>query len=290
MTDWNTDVIDTLAKQLLLVGDPRRRRLGTGWQHAHAPGSSLEFHDYRSYAPGDDPRRVDWRVFARSGQLVLRRHRAEIQQQVHIILDASASMGIHPEKWQAAVEAAALLATIAQRGGGRVLLTVAQDTKNTTQHNTLQSSRTWAPLLRSTEPAGAAGLTVGAGGSAAGITGEERILISDGLLPQGVTAARHWLRGAGSVSLVQVLTADERQPSPCGPVELHDVEGGRSTLIIDERACIAYQQRLQRLHEQWRQALRGVGGDVIACRAEDGIHGVVRAAVRNGLLLNGAAS
>jgi hypothetical protein len=60
-------------------------------------GESAEFVDYKDYVPGDDARAIDWRVFARSDRLVLRRHAAERQLPVTIVIDASADAGTGPE-------------------------------------------------------------------------------------------------------------------------------------------------------------------------------------------------
>lgn len=55
-------------------------------------GSSIEFHDYRAYAPGDDPALIDWRVFARTDRYYLRTFEQETNLECHIFLDSSGSM------------------------------------------------------------------------------------------------------------------------------------------------------------------------------------------------------
>lgn len=56
-------------------------------------GFSQEFAEYRAYTPGDDLRHVDWNVFARTDRAYLKRYRGETNTAIHILLDASASMG-----------------------------------------------------------------------------------------------------------------------------------------------------------------------------------------------------
>ena len=56
-------------------------------------GFSQEFAEYRSYAEGDDPRFIDWNVFARSEKMVVKRFLGETNSHLMILLDASASMG-----------------------------------------------------------------------------------------------------------------------------------------------------------------------------------------------------
>ena len=43
-------------------------------------GFSQEFAEYRAYTPGDDLRHVDWKLFARTERMFLRRYRGETQQ------------------------------------------------------------------------------------------------------------------------------------------------------------------------------------------------------------------
>jgi uncharacterized protein (DUF58 family) len=55
-------------------------------------GFSQEFAEYRAYTPGDDLRRVDWNVYARTERLFLKRFRGETNTLLTILLDASNSM------------------------------------------------------------------------------------------------------------------------------------------------------------------------------------------------------
>ncbi len=56
------------------------------------PSAGAEFSQYRSYGPGDDPRRVDWRVYARSDRFFVREAETERDVTIRIVIDASASM------------------------------------------------------------------------------------------------------------------------------------------------------------------------------------------------------
>jgi uncharacterized protein (DUF58 family) len=55
-------------------------------------GFSQEFAEYRPYSPGDDPRRVDWNVFARTERIYLKRYHGETNTLLTLLLDCSASM------------------------------------------------------------------------------------------------------------------------------------------------------------------------------------------------------
>jgi len=56
-------------------------------------GFSQEFAEYRAYAEGDDPRFIDWNVFARTDRTYIKRYIGETNTRLEILLDASASMG-----------------------------------------------------------------------------------------------------------------------------------------------------------------------------------------------------
>ena len=55
-------------------------------------GFSQEFAEYRAYTPGDDPRNVDWNVFARTDRTYVKRYRGETNSPLTMLLDASNSM------------------------------------------------------------------------------------------------------------------------------------------------------------------------------------------------------
>jgi len=63
-----------------------------GPRRSIAAGRGSTFKDYRIYAPGDDIRLIDWRVYARTDNLYIKVKEEERNLTVHIIIDGSASM------------------------------------------------------------------------------------------------------------------------------------------------------------------------------------------------------
>src|SRR5215469_1694756 len=55
-------------------------------------GFSVEFSDYRDYQPGDDLKHLDWRLFARSDKLYVKRYTMETNARFYLMCDTSASM------------------------------------------------------------------------------------------------------------------------------------------------------------------------------------------------------
>ena len=74
-------------------------------------GLSVEFSEYRDYQPGDDPRTIDWRFFARSDRLCVKRFEQETNARCYVACDTSGSMDYRgPRAWASKMEAARVLA------------------------------------------------------------------------------------------------------------------------------------------------------------------------------------
>ena len=83
-----------------LAGDHRSRR------KSDAP----EFADYRTYTPGDDFRRIDWKAYGRLGALYYRLGEAQDELALHLLVDTSPSMDFGlPNKLEYACQLAAAL-------------------------------------------------------------------------------------------------------------------------------------------------------------------------------------
>jgi uncharacterized protein (DUF58 family) len=65
----------------------------TGLHRSPFFGFSQEFAEYRAYSEGDDPRFVDWNVYARTERTYIKRYIGETNTRLVLLLDASASMG-----------------------------------------------------------------------------------------------------------------------------------------------------------------------------------------------------
>ena len=99
----------------------------TGARRSPRKGGAVEFADYREYAAGDEPRRVDWKAYARLGLLYVKEYLDEKQDAVLFIVDTSASMdwGAGEEhKGRYALRLAAGLGTCVLAGNDRLAVTV----------------------------------------------------------------------------------------------------------------------------------------------------------------------
>jgi len=66
--------------------------LGHGIHVGRERGAGVEFSEYRAYAPGDEWRRVDWKLLARADRYFVREAERDSHVAVWLVLDASASM------------------------------------------------------------------------------------------------------------------------------------------------------------------------------------------------------
>lgn len=94
-------------------------------------GSNAEFAEHKGYVVGDSISDVDWRVFARTRELFIRKYNEETDMAVHLIVDVSGSMNYqgagHEKKVVRAARIAAALAYLMIRQGDKVSLTVIND-------------------------------------------------------------------------------------------------------------------------------------------------------------------
>ncbi|MBB5209783.1 DUF58 domain-containing protein [Chiayiivirga flava] len=96
-------------------------------------GQGLEFSQYRAYEHGDEPRHIDWKLFARADRYFVRDAEREAGLAVWVVLDATASMQqadlATPErsKWTVARTLAAATIDIAHRQGDRFGLLLVRD-------------------------------------------------------------------------------------------------------------------------------------------------------------------
>lgn len=96
-------------------------------------GLSVEFSEYRDYQPGDDLRHLDWRLYARSDRLYIKKYTQETNVRMYLVLDTSASMKYRgPAGWGSKLDVArtigAALALLMLRQNDAVGLLTLEDT------------------------------------------------------------------------------------------------------------------------------------------------------------------
>jgi uncharacterized protein (DUF58 family) len=82
----------------------------TGAHRSPLKGASVEFRQHRFYTPGDEPRRLDWRVLGRTDRPYIKEYDEETNLRAVLLLDSSGSMGYGGEKREPKFEYACRLA------------------------------------------------------------------------------------------------------------------------------------------------------------------------------------
>lgn len=110
-------MIDPQALMRIRNLELRARSVVEGFWHGlhRSPyhGFSVEFTEYRSYSPGDDPRYLDWRLAARSDRYFIKKFEDETNLRCHLLVDQSRSMAYGPGGVTKAQYATTLAATFA---------------------------------------------------------------------------------------------------------------------------------------------------------------------------------
>ena len=99
----------------------------SGTHRSRLRGVSPEFTEYRPYRQGDDPRRLDWRLLARTNRAYLRITSDRATLSTLVLVDASASMAFPDKslgKWSHARRVAIGLTSIAHASGDPVAVAV----------------------------------------------------------------------------------------------------------------------------------------------------------------------
>lgn len=243
------DNLALLTRHSMATGRPGRRR-------SPRAGSSMEFADYRRYAPGDDFRRIDWRAYARLERLFLRVFEAEENIPVTILIDCSDSMQYGtPAKSELAVSLAAALAYIALKNEDSVILGALTDRLATSRRAGSGKHAIWTvgEFLQRLPHAGTTDLNralydTGRIATGPGLT----IIISDFLAPGGYqTGVRALRQFRQEAALLQILAPDEIDPQIQGDWQLRDSEGGSKVEVsVSASVLQAYRERLDDFTEE----------------------------------------
>ena len=116
--------MEGVAQHLRLPLSQRSWKGTTGNWLGVGIGSSIDFQDHRPYLPGDDPRYIDWMVYARTGQYTMKLYREEVSPHVDLIVDLSASMSLHKAKYRRVIELIYFCVESALQAGASLRCTV----------------------------------------------------------------------------------------------------------------------------------------------------------------------
>jgi uncharacterized protein (DUF58 family) len=222
-------------------------------------GMSVEFSSHREYAPGDDLRHLNWKLYARHDRLYIKEYDADTNLNLYLMVDASASMGCANtgrSKLNYAASLAAALAHLALKQRDAVGLTLFAD--RVLEHlspratpiqldeilatiaafNVQRATETGSALNEAAELAKRRGMVV---------------ILSDlfGDLTTIVRGLDHFRYLNHEVLIFHILDPWERDLSLDGNIRFRDLESGEMLTTQAEGIREAYRQAV----DDWRQQL-----------------------------------
>ncbi len=236
-------------------------------------GGGIEFADHREYYPGDDYRYLDWNVFARHDELLLKRFQEEEDLHVYLLLDCSRSMAFgDPVKFDYARRVAAALGYIAladldrvavvgyagdivadlplTRGKGRILALLKFLEGLETQGSATDLARVVTNLVHRGQRRGLA------------------IVLSDLFDPKGFQGGLDLLRHHRyEPHVVHIVDRKDADPGFKGDIELQDVESGTVRKVtVTERNLRQYRKIFKEFVESVQQYCNSyaIGGALAA--------------------------
>lgn len=229
-------------------------------------GGGIEFADHREYTPGDDFRYLDWNVYARHGELLLKRFQEEEDLHVYFLLDCSRSMGFgEPAKFDLARQVTAALAYIALADLDRVAVVAFSDNIVADFPLTRGKARILS-LLRFLEELTPQGTETDLARVMTGFTHRTQrrglaIVVSDLFDPGGFERGLDLLRHRRyEPSVVQLFDPREADPDLLGDVELFDMETeSLQKVTITERTLKRYRQIFNDYQEAVQTYCRNYG-------------------------------
>ncbi len=246
----------------------RRAFLGTrqGGHISLKRGHGLEFSDYRRYELGDNPRHIDWGVYARSDKLIVKTFQEEQDLSVLILIDPSNSMHTGPSsaKWDRAGALALALSYVALMEQDRVSLHI-PGVLETPFLTGARAIHTLASALKNAHPKQPADLSRSVQQSISKIRFPGlAIFISDFLMPLENTRGFTDLPRAKNLDIcaIQLLgEADTKPFNTSSDALAEDSETGeRVAFAWDAQSQTRYEYLLQKHNAEVRQAFlsRGV--------------------------------
>jgi uncharacterized protein (DUF58 family) len=232
-------------------------------------GGGIEFADHREYIHGDDLRYLDWNIYARYGDLLLKRFQEEEDLHVYILLDASPSMDRADEggvsKFTLARQIAAALGYIALADLDRVSI-VSYDSQLRATLPLMRGKDQVLGMLRFLEGLHCGGektdlqAAVGQFVQRAPRTGLA-IVISDLYDQDGFRDGVDRLRYARfEPHVIQIHTPHEASPPFLGDVQLIDCESGvEKKVTVTERKLRQYKELFQKFLEDVETYCRNHG-------------------------------
>lgn len=233
----------------------------TGRHKSPFRGFSVEFAEHRPYFPGDDPRYLDWKAFAKLDKLFVRQFEQETNMRCYLLLDASGSMGYgsaNRSKLEYAVKLSALLAYLVLRQGDAIGLAVFSDRLRRFIPARRSSSHLQVILeaLEQVKPEGETRFRRVTEELSALLKRRSLLVFLSDLLDEdeALSTALHYLQHRGhDILVLHILDPDELQFPFTMPSMFMDMEEPTRLPVDPESLRLAYRQRVERFLKECRE-------------------------------------
>lgn len=227
-------------------------------------GFSQEFAEYKAYSEGDDPRFVDWNVFARTDRTYIRRYQGETNTRVMIALDVSASMGygtgpVTKLRYAQFVAASLAYMTLQQHDPTGL---IAFDSKIRSYRPPSSRTGTLTALLHELdrlEPGSQTDLTASFKQMHEHLQRRGVVAVISDLYcdPEALTrAVQPFAWGGHDIMIFQVLDRTELDPKWEESVLLEDVETGRQVEVSPDYMRTTYRERINEHLDKMRKVAK----------------------------------
>ena len=263
--------------------------LQSGSHRSPQQGFSVEFDEYRPYSIGDDPRSLDWKLYARTDRYCIKKYRDETNRRCYILLDCSRSMDTGSLAYTKLQYAQTLAATLAHYFWSKrdAVGFVSFDSKigevitAKRRNGQLQriigaietqaggdSTRLDLPLTQLAQTITTRGLVI--------IISDFLTPIEDLVLPTSLLAAR-----GQEVCSLRILDPNELKFQPNGALTLRDAETGKLMYIDPAAASRQYAERFAAHANSLEQLCSQYGGELLTWTTDQKLSDLLRLWVAN---------
>jgi uncharacterized protein (DUF58 family) len=259
--EWLKKIRQIELRTVRLVED-----LMAGQYHSVFKGRGMDFDEVREYQPGDEVRRIDWNVTARTGIAHIKKYIEEREMTVMVLVDASASGAtgsVHQSKRELAAELTAVLAFSAVRNNDKVGALLFTDGAEKyirpgkgRRHvlRLISEVLTYRPQSRGTN------LTTALQHINRALTRRAVIFVVSDFMDEGFERAMRITSRKHDVIAVPIIDASERALPDLGWIAFEDAETGEVLEIntgdkrTRESFARAAEERIEGLHRMFRRS------------------------------------
>ncbi len=235
-------------------------------------GISVEFSEHRRYSPGDDPKDIDWLVYAKTDKYYVKKYQAETNITGYLLMDLSESMAYTYRqdltKFEYSICLAAALAYMMVHQQDPVgLMTFDEKMRASLPAKSKRSQlANILALLAKAEPSGQTDIAKNLKQFAAMVKHKSLVMLFSDLLtdPEPVIDAIRMLRfGGHDVIIFHVLDEAEVHFPFTGTCDLRDPESDEKMLVDASGIRQDYLDALKEMRDNYKKSCRAVGADFV---------------------------